>query len=103
MIFDLLSREIIHSNKWYSVFLDKIKNKNTKGKYEYYTIDFKCNSVSVVVCNKHNEILFVNTYRYPSNQISLEIPAGSIEKDENLFEAAYRECLEETGYSIIYR
>lgn len=101
MIFNLLNRRTLHSNDWYTIFLDNIVNNITNIKYEYYTISFHNDSIGMIICNQNNEILFVNTYRYPSNQISLEILAGSIDSNENVFEAAYRECLEETGYKVV--
>jgi ADP-ribose pyrophosphatase len=40
----------------------------------------------------------IRQYRYPLRKILLEFPAGQIENDEDMKEAAKRELLEETGY-----
>ncbi len=100
MIFKLLKREIIHSNNWYNVFKDDIINTHTNMKYEYYTISFNSDSVCAVIRNKEKKILFVTAYRYPDNNLSLEIPAGSVEQNEDIIKAAIRECKEETGYNV---
>jgi len=42
--------------------------------------------------------LMVRQYRHGSNEITLEFPAGMVEKDEDAKVCAGRELLEETGY-----
>ena len=43
-------------------------------------------------------ILLIRQYRYAAEKFLLELPAGRIEKDEELIPAAQRELIEETGY-----
>lgn len=45
-----------------------------------------------------NSIVLVKQYRYPVNQITYEIPAGKIDKNETPLECITRELEEETGY-----
>ncbi|MEI8129390.1 MAG: NUDIX hydrolase [bacterium] len=53
----------------------------------------------VVVAQKDaNTILMVKQYRYPIKEVSLELPAGRLEKDENPDLAIKRELEEETGF-----
>jgi ADP-ribose pyrophosphatase len=52
-----------------------------------------------VVALKDDNILLVRQYRYPINQITLEIPAGKLDKGEAPLVCAERELREETGYS----
>ena len=45
-------------------------------------------------------IILVKQYRYPVGRVTLEIPAGKLDKpDEDPIECARRELSEETGYS----
>lgn len=53
----------------------------------------------VVIVN--NEKLLLNyEYRYPIGQKVLSVPAGLIEKDEDILESAVREIKEETGLDV---
>ncbi len=53
----------------------------------------------VVVAMKDNKtILMVKQYRYPIKQVSLELPAGRLERGENPDLAIKRELEEETGH-----
>ena len=54
-------------------------------------------AVCVVPITKDNEVLMVRQYRYPSQQVMLEIPAGKLEKGETPLENCKRELKEETG------
>ena len=54
--------------------------------------------VVVVAQKDENTILMVKQYRYPIKQVSLELPAGRLEKDENPDLAIKRELEEETGF-----
>lgn len=53
--------------------------------------------VCVAALTENNEIILVKQYRYPYGRVLLELPAGKLEPDEDPFEAAKREQLEETG------
>ncbi|MCM1264884.1 MAG: NUDIX hydrolase [Candidatus Gastranaerophilales bacterium] len=52
----------------------------------------------VILALQDKNILTVRQFRYPLRDISIELPAGKLEKDENPDFAAKRELEEETGY-----
>lgn len=54
--------------------------------------------VNVVALTADKKIVLVSQFRYGTNQLSLEIPGGVIEKDEDPVVAGVRELKEETGY-----
>lgn len=54
--------------------------------------------VVVVAQKDKNTVLMVKQYRYPIKQVSLELPAGRLEPNEDPDLAIKRELEEETGY-----
>lgn len=55
---------------------------------------------SIIPLLPDNQIILVRQYRYPVAQVTLEIPAGKLDKpDEDPIECARRELSEETGYT----
>ncbi len=71
--------------------------KNIKDNYEKneYPLEPKA-AVGVVVINKNEKILLIKRGKPPAEN-SWSVPGGSIELGETIFEAAFRETLEETG------
>ncbi len=53
--------------------------------------------VCVIPVTENNEIYMVKQYRYPFRRVTLEVPAGKLEKGEDHAECGRRELLEETG------
>ena len=62
---------------------------------EYFVSDHGQRAALLVVYK--GEVLLTKQYRLLINRISLEIPGGRVEENEDPREAARRECLEETG------
>ena len=54
-------------------------------------------AVCVLPLTADGEVIFVNQFRYALDKVTLEVPAGKLEKGEDPMEAALRELSEETG------
>jgi ADP-ribose diphosphatase len=54
--------------------------------------------VSILARPTPGEILLVEQYRYPAGETLLELPAGTLEPDEEPLATAHRELEEETGF-----
>lgn len=55
-------------------------------------------AVAIIAYKDEDTVLFVEQYRKAVEKVLLEIPAGKIEKGEDLMLCAMRELEEETGY-----
>lgn len=65
----------------------------------YIAVNVKRDSV-VVLVKKEEKLLVTKNYRFLINKNSIELPAGEIEENESIINAAKREVLEETGIQI---
>lgn len=55
-------------------------------------------AVAILALPTEDEVLLVRQFRYATGQVSLELPAGKLEPNEQTDVAAHRELREETGY-----
>jgi len=89
------SRHLFNGNR-IAVRKDTLKIHN--GRITDYEILECPDFVGIIAVTKGRKILFVQQYRPALNEITLEIPAGAIDKGETAKIAALRELEEETGY-----
>lgn len=68
------------------------------GKEGYREIVKHPGAVAVLAINDKGNVVLVEQYRRAVDKILFEIPAGKLEKGENIDIAAQRELEEETGY-----
>ena len=57
------------------------------------------NTVIEAIAAGKKAALMIESYRYTTQSIELEVPAGIVETGESIIEAVDREILEETGYN----
>ena len=85
----------LFKSRWYNLRQDKVKLPNGNI-IEYNVIESFGYSIIVPILN-NNVVILEKIYRYPSDKIFIECPAGGIESD-NPENDAKRELVEEIGY-----
>lgn len=90
-----VASEYIFDGKLLQVYRDTISLPNgNEATREYIKHQ---GAVAVVPVTDDNEIIAVRQYRYPIGRVTIEIPAGKLDKGEEPLTAAKRELSEETG------
>jgi ADP-ribose pyrophosphatase len=93
---DLLSEEDVSPSRWFPLFRHKVKLSNGHIMDDYYIS--KLGDVAMVVpVTTENKLIFVRQYKHGIREITLEFPAGIIEKGQSPDEAALAELAQETG------
>lgn len=82
--------QIVHENPWFSVW-------NRGG---YFTVEYHQRQVAVLPVVNGDAVAMVRAKRPVINDMTLELPAGGVEKGEDPVHAASRELAEEAGIVI---
>lgn len=91
---EIISSEKIYSGKIFDVSLDRIREGEIEYEREIVSHD---GSAVIVPVFADKTVALVKQYRHAAGKYLWEIPAGSLEKDENPEEGARRELEEEVG------
>lgn len=92
-----LASEVLLERKWLRIRQERIETGRGAIIDEFHVIEGPPWAAIVCVTTRR-ELVLVEQYRHGHGELSLELPAGVIEKAEDPLVAAQRELLEETGY-----
>ncbi|MHB1334688.1 MAG: NUDIX domain-containing protein [Candidatus Humimicrobiaceae bacterium] len=90
-----ISSEKVFEGKIIKLFFDKVMLPNKKLATREKV--WHPGAVAVVPLTSNNEIILIKQYRYPVEEVLIEIPAGKLDKDEAPGDCAKRELQEEVG------
>ncbi len=90
----VISSEKVYNGRVFDVFLDKIRDSNIE--YERDVVTHNGSAV-IVPFFADKTIALVKQYRHPAKKYLYEIPAGTLDIDENAESGARRELEEEIG------
>ena len=90
-----ISSQKIFEGKIIKLFFDKVMLPNKKMATREKV--WHPGAVAVVPLTSDNKIILIKQFRYPVEEVLIEIPAGKLDKDEEPFDCAKRELQEEIG------
>ena len=90
-----LSSELIYEGPIFTITHDTVELEN--GNTAVRDVLHHNGGVCVIPVTDANEIFLVKQLRYPFQLVTVEVPAGKLEKGEDHAECGRRELLEETG------
>ena len=91
-----LSINTIYRGRVFTVVNDKVKLPN--GREASMDVIRHPSSVVLLPMPDIDHVILVRQYRYSIDRWIWELPAGTLEPNEDATDAAHRECQEETGY-----
>jgi 8-oxo-dGTP pyrophosphatase MutT (NUDIX family) len=82
---------------WINLREDHVQLPNGTEMEEFYVVEYPA-WAAVLCLTEAGQVVMVEQYRHGIQQVTLELPAGVVDRGERPLLAARRELLEETGY-----
>lgn len=95
-----LERRVIYESEYICLYTDRVLLPDGKMIEKYHQLHYPKEAVCVVIFNQKQEIMMVHNRRYTIGRLEWEVPAGRVEPGEAIYQAASRECGEETGCTL---
>ena len=90
-----ISSEIVYQDKWTRIIKNIVNSPNQENR-DFFFVSLNT-FVKVIALNSEGKIALIRNFRYITQKNSLELPAGIIENNEKIADAALRELKEESG------
>jgi ADP-ribose pyrophosphatase len=91
-------RELIADQKIFQLYRSRARSPRT-GQYRQFSVLQAPDWVNVVALTTEREVVLVRQFRHGTQEFTIEIPGGMIDRGESPAAAAIRELLEESGYA----
>ena len=91
-----LSSKRIYEGRILSLRVDEVE-VSRNGRHAHREVVEHGSAVAILARDDQGRLLFVKQFRYPHGAVTTEIPAGKLEKGEDIAECGRRELLEEIG------
>jgi ADP-ribose pyrophosphatase len=93
----LIEKQVIYDGVKLRLELHHLEDNETGRRYKREVVVHP-GAVVILALRADGQILLIRNRRYAVGQVLLELPAGTLEKNEDPMNCAGRELLEETGY-----
>ncbi|MCR4590341.1 MAG: NUDIX hydrolase [Lachnospiraceae bacterium] len=95
--FKRIKREVLRKSNVLTYCIDTMQLPD--GQTQEYDMMLHNGASAVVPVTDEGKLVMVKQYRLSFDRVTLEVPAGKRDGDEEFIKAAERELLEETGYT----
>ena len=92
-----ITSDTVYEGRIFTIIHDTAELEN--GETAVRDVLLHSGGVCVIPVTDNNEIFMVKQFRYPFREVTTEIPAGKLEKNESHYECGRRELVEETGFT----
>ncbi|MBV9023278.1 MAG: NUDIX hydrolase [Streptomycetaceae bacterium] len=95
---EVLGRRSLYNSRWVNLSLVRVAPPGREP-YEHHVAGVP-DAVGVVLRHPDRGVLLLHRHRFITDTVGYEIPAGGIDAGETVEQAAARELLEETGWTV---
>jgi len=95
---ETLSEKLVGNFKIFDLLWIKRRNEELNKEGEFVVLKSP-QWVNIIPITTEGNVVLIEQYRHGTDEITLEVPGGLVEKGEEPRLAAERECLEETGFA----
>lgn len=93
-----LDTETIYTCRIFSLQKTRARSPRDRREHDFFVLDSP-DWVNIIPVTADNRVVLIRQYRHGSDEITLEIPGGMVDRDDaSAMSAARREMQEETGY-----
>jgi ADP-ribose pyrophosphatase len=96
MDYQTLGRESVYEGRVFNVHIDTLRTPT--GSTMQVDVVEHSGAVAIVAIDENDNLLLVHQYRHPAGKTLLELPAGTLDNDEDPEDCARRESREEIGH-----
>ncbi|RMG58118.1 MAG: NUDIX hydrolase [Deltaproteobacteria bacterium] len=97
-LWEKMSEEVVFENGLFRVVHARYRLSPRKRESVFATLS-TADWINVIPITEEGRFVLIRQFRHGTEEITVEIPGGSVERGEDPLEAARRELEEETGYT----